>query len=98
MGRALVSVIGYTCARELEPVSPAGGRGTTGSFISRMQMSEVKDYSGTMKVWMLAHESSKCNIEANKYFDMAAMSNVRSLAQALRSATLSNNIENLSLF
>lgn len=24
-GRALVSVIGYTCARELEPVSPAGG-------------------------------------------------------------------------
>lgn len=55
----------YWCARELEPVSPAGGRGTTGSFISRMQMSEVKDCSGTMKVWILAHESSKCNIEAN---------------------------------
>lgn len=25
MGRALVSVIGHTCARELEPVLPAGG-------------------------------------------------------------------------
>lgn len=37
----------------------------TGSLISRMQMSQVKDYSGTMKVWMSAHESTKCNIEAN---------------------------------